>query len=67
MMPRRHLRTTPRPALIERYRSFVEGRTDGAGDPRELPLFCRDAAAVKPTTPRRVRKTNKAGPQTPPS
>ncbi|MEO5331916.1 MAG: AAA family ATPase [Magnetococcus sp. YQC-5] len=33
----------PRPALLERYRDFVEGRSDGAGDPRERHLFCKDA------------------------
>ncbi|MBF0308839.1 MAG: tetratricopeptide repeat protein [Magnetococcales bacterium] len=33
----------PQPELVERYRDFVEGRTDGAGDPRDLRNFCCDA------------------------
>ncbi|MEO5350148.1 MAG: AAA family ATPase [Magnetococcus sp. YQC-3] len=34
------LRGVPNTEMIERFRPFVEGRSDGAGDPRDLPLFC---------------------------
>ncbi len=36
-------RDQPTPHLLERYRPFVEGRSDGAGDARDLALFCKDA------------------------
>nr|VFJ71269.1 MAG: Tetratricopeptide repeat-containing protein [Candidatus Kentron sp. FW] len=32
----------PRPGWRERYLPFAEGRSDGAGDPRERALFCRE-------------------------
>ena len=34
------LKGVPKPEQMARYRPFVEGQTDGAGDPRELALFC---------------------------
>ncbi|MBF0095993.1 MAG: tetratricopeptide repeat protein [Magnetococcales bacterium] len=37
-------RDQPAPQSLERYRPFVEGRSNGAGDARDLPLFCADAA-----------------------
>lgn len=40
-----HFRDQPKPdALWARYRPFAEGHSEGAGDPADLPLFCRDAA-----------------------
>ncbi|MBF0143513.1 MAG: tetratricopeptide repeat protein [Magnetococcales bacterium] len=37
---RTRFKDVPQPALLERYRDFVEGRTDGAGDPRDRHCFC---------------------------
>ena len=34
---------TPEPQLAP-YRAFAEGRSDGAGDPRDLPLICNKAS-----------------------
>ncbi|WP_130469908.1 KGGVGR-motif variant AAA ATPase [Candidatus Magnetaquicoccus inordinatus] len=31
--------------LIERFRPFAEGRSDGLGDPRDRALFCKESAA----------------------
>lgn len=43
----RSLKGAPTPQeKWDRFRPFVEGRSDGAGDPRDLSLFCLDAEAV---------------------
>ena len=36
------LKGVPTPEILERYRPFIEGNSDGAGDPRERHLFCVD-------------------------
>lgn len=42
----KRFRDQPKPdALWARYRPFAEGRSEGAGDPVDLPLFCHAAAA----------------------